>query len=97
MVDPELTRKQRPDRQIYVRELQDFKDVYGIITPWHTRISMYLEASPRQQDKRPFAYVYTVWQDENHGFHMFRERWVFHNGRWYTRVAGLIANRTTTE
>ncbi|MFO0968477.1 MAG: hypothetical protein U0793_23215 [Gemmataceae bacterium] len=60
--------------------------------PWHIRLSPHLERSAHQRDKRPFAYVYIVWQDDNHAFHMFRERWVKEGGRWFTRVIGLVPN-----
>jgi hypothetical protein len=59
----------------------------------YDRISLHLDASANKHDERPFAYVYVIWQDEAHGFHMFRERWVKHSDRWFTRVVGLVANR----
>ena len=56
--------------------MQVFKDAYGSVKPWWTRLSLHLDTSPKQTDKRPFAYVYVIWQDDTHGFHMFRERWI---------------------
>jgi hypothetical protein len=58
------------------------------------RISLHLTGSRPSSDPRPFANVYTVWQDERHEFHMFRERWVRDGDKWYTRVAGLIINQS---
>jgi len=71
--------------------------VYGSVHPWETRLSLHLDAGPTQQDKRPFAYVYVVWQDDCHGFHMFRERWIKEKGEWFTRVVGLVPNRDRGE
>ena len=54
--------------------------------------SLHGDARTVGSDRRPFAYVYVVWQDEAHGFHMFRERWVKDRGWWFTRVVGLVPN-----
>ena len=93
LVDPKLKEQSKVQLPVYAERLQAFKEFYGIIKPWHVRISLHLDASSNKQDERPFAYVYVVWQDDVHGFHMFRERWVKHSGRWFTRVAGLVPNR----
>jgi hypothetical protein len=76
--------------------MQAFKNTYGSVNLWFTRLSLHLDASSNQRDKRPFAYVYLVWQDDAHGFHMFRERWIKDSGRWFTRVVGLVPNRQET-
>jgi hypothetical protein len=93
LVDPLLQKSLRVERSVYAKQLQAFKEAYGSINPWHIRISMYLDASANKRDPRPFAYVYIVWQDASHDFHMFKERWIRDSGRWFTRVAGLVANR----
>jgi hypothetical protein len=93
LLDPQLTGTSKVQLPVYSRSLQAFQQAYGKIHPWHIRISLHLAASANQRDARPFAYVYVVWQDEAHGFHMFRERWVREAGRWHTRVAGLVPNR----
>ena len=72
--------------------LQSFREVYGTISLWYIRISLHLDPATNKRDPRPFAYVYVVWQDQAHAFHMFRERWVQDAGRWFTRVAGLVPN-----
>lgn len=97
MIDPELTQRGRPQPGTYGELMQAFKDAYGEVHRWFTRLSLHLVESPKQGDKRPFAYVYLVWQDQAHGFHMFRERWVKDNGQWFTRVVGLIPNRSATD
>ena len=74
LIDPKLTDDQKVERSLHAKQLQAFKHIYGTIKPWHVRISLHLDASPQQQDKRPFAFVYVVWQDAVHGFHMFRDR-----------------------
>ena len=81
------------DPAVYAEGLRAFKEVYETINLWQIRISLHLDARSNKHDDRPFAYVYVVWQDAAHGFHMFRERWVKDANRWYTRVAGLVPNR----
>ena len=92
-IDPRIREKSRVKLPLYVEGLQEFKKAYGAIRPWHVRISLYLDASSSKHDDGPFAYVYTVWQDDTNGFHMFRERWVRHGNRWFTQVVGLVVNR----
>ncbi len=96
LIDPLLREQSRVDAAAHAAGLRAFQEVYGSIRPWHVRISMHLDASSNTRDPRPFAYVYVIWQDQAHGFHMFRERWVKHSGRWYTRVVGLVPNRQET-
>jgi hypothetical protein len=93
LIDPQLIQQGKIDFETYAKLMQAFKDAYGSVKLWHTRLSLHLDATPKQRDQRPFAYVYIVWQDDAHGFHMFRERWVKDHGRWFTRVVGLVPNR----
>jgi len=95
LVDPQLKQQSRVDPSSYAKKMQAFREFYGKINPWHVRISMHLTASSNKQDARPFAYVYVVWQDDKHQFHMFKERWVKERGRWFTRVVGLVPNKST--
>ncbi len=92
LVDPKLRDRSKVDEQTYGSGLEDFKTAYGSIRPWHVRISLHLDASSNKHDDRPFAFVYVVWQDAANEFHMFRERWIKHGDKWFTRVAGLVAN-----
>jgi hypothetical protein len=93
LIDPKLREQGKVQLPAYSAALQEFKEVYGTIRPWHVQLSLHLDASSNKHDGRPFAYVYIVWQDEVHGFHMFRERWVKHEDHWFTRVVGLVPNR----
>lgn len=93
MIDPLLTRRGKVKLDAYAELMQAFKDAYGTIKLRWTRLSLHLKAAPKQSDQRPFAYVYLVWQDGAHGFHMFRERWVKNHGQWFTRVVGLVPNK----
>jgi hypothetical protein len=93
LIDPQLRQQGKVNLDTYSELMQAFKNVYGSVKPWTTRLSLHMEATPKQRDQRPFAYVYVVWQDEVHGFHMFRERWVKDDGWWFTRVMGLVPNR----
>lgn len=93
LIDPKLTAESKVDLQAYSDGLVAFKEAYGSIRLFHIRISLHLDASTSKHETRPFAYVYVTWQDEANGFHMFRERWVKHAGKWHTRVAGLVPNK----
>ena len=90
MVDPDLTLTGKVVQQHYLESLAQFKERYGNIQLWHVRISMHLREPKAVTNQRPFAYVYVVWQDKRHNFHMFRERWVCQGSKWFTRVAGLV-------
>jgi hypothetical protein len=96
LIDPHLREQSKVQLATYADRLQAFKATYGKINPWYIRISPHLDASSNKHDQRPFAYVYVIWQDEQHGFHLFRERWVKHSERWFTRVVGLVPNRQET-
>lgn len=97
LIDPKLTEQAKVDPAIYSQRLAAFKQTYGQIRPWHIRLNLHLQPSEKTKDQRPFAYVYVVWQDNTHAFHMFRERWVKEAGRWHTRVVGLVPNRSEPE
>ncbi|MEX2306771.1 MAG: hypothetical protein WD738_04225 [Pirellulales bacterium] len=97
LIDPQLTGRGKVNLDTYSELMQSFKNVYGSVKPRWTDLSLHLEAMPKQRDKRPFAYVYVLWQDEAYGFHMFRERWILDDGQWFTRVVGLIPNRQETD
>lgn len=93
LIDPQLTRAGRVKLDKYSERMQAFKDVYGKINLWLTRVSLHLEPAPKRGDSRPFAYVYVFWKDDAHGVHMFRERWIQDHGQWFTRVVGLVPNQ----
>jgi hypothetical protein len=97
LVDPKLRDEARIELPTYAAGLQSFSEAWGSINPWHVRINLHLDAAASKRDDRPFAYVYVVWQDDDHGFHMFRERWVKHQGHWFTRVAGLVPHKQETQ
>ena len=94
-VDPKLRQGSRTTLPLYSENLRAFKEAYGTIKTWHIRISLHLDGSSNKADRRAFAYVYVVWQDAAHEFHMFKERWVKDSGLWYSRVLGLVPNRDT--
>lgn len=93
LIDPRIREKSRVRFHLYTDGLQKFKKAYGTIRPWHVRIRLYLDWSSSKHDDGPFAYVYTVWQDDSRRFHMFRERWVRQGDHWFTQVVGLVVNR----
>jgi hypothetical protein len=96
LVDPELLRKGGVQPVLYQSGLEKFRAAFTAIRPIMRRTMLFLDEKPRHSDKRPFAYHYVVWQDAQGGFHLFQERWVKDDGRWYTRVAGLIPNQFET-
>jgi hypothetical protein len=93
LIDPLLTETRKVDFAAYAERMQAFKKAYGNVKPRFTHLSLHLDTSPKQRDKRAFAYVYLIWQDEQHQFHMFRERWIEHDGSWFSRVVGLVPNK----
>lgn len=93
LIDPRIREKSTTKFSPYAERLQEFKKAFGSIRPWYVRISLYLDWSSSKHDDGPFAYVYTVWQDDSHKFHMFRERWVRQGNHWFTQVVGLVVNR----
>src|SRR5262249_9506280 len=93
LIDPQLTQKRKVNLEAYAELMRSFKAAYGCVKLWLTRLSLHLDAAPNQRDKRPFAFVYVIWQDDAHGFHMFRERWIKDKGQWFTRVVGLVPNK----
>ncbi len=97
MVDPSLIQQGKVQLDAYSGLMSRFQDVYGSITISWTRLSLHPEGAPKQGDPRPFAYVYILWQDETHEFHMFRERWIKDHGQWFTRVVGLVPNKSAVK
>ena len=97
LLDPRLRKPKRVEKRPYVESLSLFRKVYGDLQPWYIRISLHLDETASRHDARPFAYVYVVWQDQKHDFHMFRERWVRDSGRWFSRVAGLVPNQNGSD
>jgi hypothetical protein len=93
LIDPKLRDASKVELPAYAEGLEAFRAAYGSVSPWHVRINLHLDAASNKHDPRPFAYVYVVWKDKAHGFHMFRERWVKQGDRWFTRVLGLVPNQ----
>jgi hypothetical protein len=96
LIDTQLTNQGKVKLATYAELMQAFKDEYGNANPWLTRLRLHLDPTPKQHGTRSFAYVYVIWQDDTHGFHMFRERWVKDDGQWFTRVVGLVPNSPET-
>lgn len=94
-IDPRLRAADKVEQATYADQFERFRAAHGEVAPWHTRINLHLDATKNKHDPRPFAYVYIVWQDAGKGFHLFRERWVYDGGDWYTRVVGLLPAQDT--
>jgi hypothetical protein len=89
-VDPRLSSAGRVEERAYVDSLRRFQEAYGSIDMRFVDINLHMDVSRTAQDSRPFAYAYVVWKDSRQEYHLFRERWVYERGKWYTRVAGLV-------
>jgi hypothetical protein len=94
-LDPRLREAGKVEQSRYSASLNAFKERYGAIAIWHVRISFHSDVRTNKHDDRPFAYAYVIWQDSQNEVHLFRERWVFDSGRWYTRVVGLVTHEKT--
>jgi hypothetical protein len=92
-VDPKLRAGGRVNFPDYSASLARFFERYGPVHRIYTKINPYLNVTTNRHDDRPFAYAIVFWQDKDHAFHVFRERWVKENDSWYTRVAGLVAHQ----
>jgi hypothetical protein len=90
LVDPRLSSAGRVEERAYVDSLRRFQEAYGSIDMRFVDINLHMDVSRTAQDSRPFAYAYVVWKDSRQEYHLFRERWVYERGKWYTRVAGLV-------
>jgi hypothetical protein len=94
-LDPRLREAGKVEPEAYSQSLSTFKNHYGTVNIWLIRISLYADTPTNKRADRPFAYVYVVWQDLRNEVHLFRERWVYDSGRWYTRVVGRVAHEGT--
>ncbi len=88
-IDPKLLEADKVAFDTYRDSLTTFKKRYGEVTILLIRIG---EIHKSKHDPRPFAYASVIWRDRLEDFHVFRERWIFDNGRWYTRVVGLVTH-----
>ena len=89
-IDPRLLAGSKVDFNCYRDSLVAFKQRYGDVI---IRMIDVGETHKSKRDRRPFAYASIIWQDRHAEFHVFRERWIFHDARWYTRVVGLITHQ----
>jgi hypothetical protein len=95
MLDPKLRETERVNASDYAKSLAEFQQSYGHVEIRHIEISLYLDARGKN-DSRPFAYTYVLWKDARGGVHLFRERWVLDERRWFTRVVGLVSHANST-
>ena len=92
-IDPQLREAAKVDFDSYRDSLQTFWLAYGDVSILAIEVS---EIHRSKHDPRPFAFASIVWRDRSHEFHVFRERWVFDDKRWYTRVVGLVTHQPPT-
>lgn len=89
-IDPQLREAAKVEFDSYQDCLKTFRQAYGDVAILVIEVS---EIHRSKHDPRLFAFASIVWRDRSHEFHVFRERWVFDDKRWYTRVAGLVTHQ----
>ena len=89
-IDPQLREAAKVDFDSYQDSMQTFRQAYGDVVILVIEVS---EIHRSKHDPRPFAFASIVWRDRSHEFHVFRERWVYDDKRWYTRVVGLVTHQ----
>jgi hypothetical protein len=86
-------RSGKVDFEAYSRSLSAFLETYGqievIAVP---KLNIYSNVPNNKHDERDFAYGLVVWQDKNHQPHLLKERWIWAEDNWYTRMVGLVAH-----
>jgi len=93
-IDPKLRAKREFGISEYSRTMRDFFEAHGPVEQVKIlKISIHsgIEAN---NDQRDFAYVVISWKDKSREFHHFRERWIKDREKWFTRVIGLVPNRS---
>jgi hypothetical protein len=89
-IDPKLRDDGKVDPADYAETMDRFFAAHGPIRQIRiVNTTIYPGASSRS-DGRDFAYMAVSWKDRANGLHHFRERWIKDQGRWYTRVLGLV-------
>jgi hypothetical protein len=85
-------------RQFYLRfNAADWEGCYALVDPELVRQGK-VASEAYSESLKVFKGVYgKLWQDENHGFHMFRERWINESGHLYTRLVWLVPNNREIE
>jgi hypothetical protein len=93
-VDPKLRSKRKSGLSDYSQTLRDFFEAHGPVEQVKIlKISIHSGISIKD-DQRNFAYVVISWKDKSNRFHQFRERWIKDREKWFTRVIGLLPNRS---
>jgi hypothetical protein len=93
-VDPKLSAKTKSGLSDYSQTMRDFFEAHGPIAQVKIlKISIHsgIEA---KNDQRDFAYVVISWIDKSNELYHFRERWIKDREKWFTRVIGLVPNRS---
>lgn len=92
-IDPALRTKGKFGLGDYCRTMHDFFGAYGPIEEVKIlKLSVY-PGTDAKDDQRDFAYVVISWKDKLNRFHHFKERWIKDQGKWFTRVVGLVPGR----
>lgn len=92
MIGPKLRDDIRITKEQYFDSLSSFPDAFG---PLRNAIvddlTIYSNQPNNRYDDRDFAYGDSVWTDRHNHSRKIQERWVkAADGRWYTRMAGLV-------
>jgi len=92
LLDSQLREKGNFDIVSYTKNLAAFFKQYG---PMRVVAILDVEIHPnaKRYEGRNFASGLVVWQDKKlYGYHLHMQRWVQseEDGKWYTRLAGLV-------
>ena len=91
LVDPKLRDAGKVEFNAYTSSLASFFAKHGpMVLQSLERLRVYVN-SPNKHDDRDFAYGLVALEDREHHSLKMRERWVkASDGRWYTRMAGMV-------
>lgn len=93
-VDPKLRAKRESGLSDYSRIMREFFMAHGPVEQVKIlKISIHSGITAKD-DQRDFAWVVISWKDKANEFHRFKERWIKDGEKWFTRVIGLMPNRT---
>ena len=88
-LDPKL-RDGKVDYEAYAKSLSTFYATYGPISIESVNLQLYSNAKSKLYENRSFACGQIRWQDKKGRAHIFQERWVKVDDKWYTRKVGLV-------
>lgn len=91
LIDPRVRAKPSSVTLLqYQSSLTKFLDVAGVVEIDDIRLNLHLDEASTLYEGRDFALGKTSWRDSTGANREFAERWVYEDGKWYTRSTGLL-------